>query len=595
MNVITVAQDYVLRMLGSKPAAGMKVLLMDVETAGIVSLVVNQSTALQKEVYLFERIDNPKREALLHLRCVAFLRPTQENFRLLCAELADPKYREYHLFFSNTTTKGRLEELAQADEHRVVIQVQEFFADFFAINPDFYTLYTPHPAMSAREYGWQDTQNRIVDGILSIMLAMKRRPMIRYSAGSDMCRGVTTEIMRRMKQDQDLFDYRRTEPLPLLLILDRKDDPVSPLLFQWTYQAMVHEVFGLVKNRVDFSTAPSSDGGAAGAAAAGGAAKDKKKKDDLREVVLSCEQDAFFKDTMYLDFGDLGEAVKNLLEQYQEQSKGNESIQSLEDIRRFLDRYPEFRKMGASASKHVALMDEISKYIRTHKMMDVVGKLEQELACHQDPANAVRQVYEAIDMPDLLPSDKLHLAMLYALRYEAEVNMTELHGHLIRGGVSPEDAAKVQTLLKYSNSHNRAVDLYSNSTIWSRAASSVKRGIRGVQNIFQEHTPYLVSIIDAATKGKLKDSQFPLILESLPPVSGGPAAASAAASAAATAKPTEIIVFIIGGATFEEAFHVNRINTTPASPPVRVILGGTTILNTKSFIKNLETFAQVSS
>ena len=97
MNVITVAQDYVLRMLGSKPAAGMKVLLMDVETAGIVSLVVNQSTALQKEVYLFERIDNPKREALLHLRCVAFLRPTQENFRLLCAELADPKYREYHL------------------------------------------------------------------------------------------------------------------------------------------------------------------------------------------------------------------------------------------------------------------------------------------------------------------------------------------------------------------------------------------------------------------------------------------------------------------------------------------------------------------
>lgn len=104
MNVITVAQDYVLRMLGSKSAAGMKVLLMDVETSGIVSLVVNQSTALQKEVYLFERIDNTKREPLLHLRCVAFLRPTHENFRLLAAELADPKYREYHLclfpFFS---------------------------------------------------------------------------------------------------------------------------------------------------------------------------------------------------------------------------------------------------------------------------------------------------------------------------------------------------------------------------------------------------------------------------------------------------------------------------------------------------------------
>lgn len=97
MNVITVAQDYVLRMLGSKSAAGMKVLLMDVETAGIVSLVVNQSTALQKEVYLFERIDNPKREPLLYLRCVAFLRPTQANMDVLAAELKNPKYREYHL------------------------------------------------------------------------------------------------------------------------------------------------------------------------------------------------------------------------------------------------------------------------------------------------------------------------------------------------------------------------------------------------------------------------------------------------------------------------------------------------------------------
>jgi len=579
MNVITVAQDYVMRMLSSKSAAGMKVLLMDKETAGIVSLVVNQSTALQKEVYLFERIDNPKREALLHLRCIAFLRPTQENLRLLAAELADPKYREYHLFFSNTTTRGALEELAQADEHRVVIQVQEFFADFFAINPDFYTLYTSHPAMTAQEEGWLDTERRIVDGILSVMLAMKRRPIIRYSAGSETCQTVTKDIIRRMKIDQDLFDYRRTDPLPLLLILDRRDDPVSPLLFQWTYQAMVHEVFGLVKNRVDFSSAPSSDGAAKPA--------DKKRKDELKEAVLSCEQDSFFKDTMYMDFGELGEAVKNLLEQYQQQSKGNESIKSLEDIRRFLDRYPEFRKMGASASKHVALMDEISKYIHAHKMMDVVGKFEQELACHQDPANASRQLYEAIDMPDLPAVDKLHLAMLYALRYETEVNMVELRERLIRNGVAAEEAGKLETLLRYSNSRNRGVDLYSNSTIWSRAASQVKRGIMGVQNIYQEHTPYLVSIIDAATKGKLKDSQFPLIIESLPPPGAGQTQASVAA-AAASLKVNEIIIFIVGGATFEEAYHVARINNTPSTTnPVRVILGGNTILNTKIFLQNL--------
>ena len=316
-------------------------------------------------------------------------------------------------------------------------------------------------------------------------------------------------------------------------------------------------------------------------------------------MVLSCEQDSFFKETMYMDFGELGEAVKNLLEQYQQQSKGNDSIQSLEDIRRFLDRYPEFRKMGASASKHVALMDEISKYIHAHKMMDVVGRLEQELACHHDPAGAVRQVYDALDMPDLPAKDKLHLAMLYALRYEAEANMDELTARLVRGGVSADDASKVPLLLRYSNAHNRAVDLYSNSTLWSRAASSVKRGIRGVQNIFQEHSPYLVSVLDAAAKGKLKDTQFPLILESLatPSSAAGGAASmvagaagqgvsAAAAAAAATAKPNEIIVFIVGGATFEEAVHVARINRASGGA-LRVILGGTTVLNTTLFVNNL--------
>lgn len=472
----------------------------------------------------------------------------------------------------------------------MVIQVQEFFADFYAINPDFYTLYTAQPAMSVREYGWHDTQARIVDGILSVLLAMKRRPLVRYTAGSELCKSVTGELLRRMKQDPDLFDYRRTEPLPLLLVLDRRDDPVSPLLFQWTYQAMVHEVLGLVKNRVDMSAASSSSSSSTTSSSSEGAG-DKKKKDELREVVLSCEQDTFFKDTMYMDFGELGEAVKSLLEQYQQQSKGNESIQSLEDIRNFLDRYPEFRKMGASASKHVSLMDEISKYIHAHKMMEV-GKLEQELACHSDHATAVRQVYDALDMPDLPPKDKLHLAMLYALRYETEADLADLHTRLVRGGVAPDDAGKVALLLKYSNARNRGVDLYNNSTFLTRAASSVKRGIRGVQNIFQEHTPYLVSVLDAATKGRLKDTQFPLLLESLPPAPGGSAAVSAAAAAAASAKPNEIIVFIVGGATFEEAFHIARINSTSGGT-VRIILGGSTILNTQSFIKNLDVMAHI--
>lgn len=43
--------------------------------------------------------------------------------------------------------------------------------------------------------------------------------------------------------------------MPLLLILDRRNDPVTPLLTQWTYQAMVHEVLGIKNGRVSLANA----------------------------------------------------------------------------------------------------------------------------------------------------------------------------------------------------------------------------------------------------------------------------------------------------------------------------------------------------
>lgn len=59
-----------------------------------------------------------------------------------------------------------------------------------------------------------------------------------------------------MQQETNLFDFRRTDTPPILLLLDRRSDPVTPLLNQWTYQAMVHELLGINNGRVDLSQVP---------------------------------------------------------------------------------------------------------------------------------------------------------------------------------------------------------------------------------------------------------------------------------------------------------------------------------------------------
>jgi len=46
-------------------------------------------------------------------------------------------------------------------------------------------------------------------------------------------------------------------------------------------------------------------------------------------------------------------------------------------------------------------------------------------------------------------------------------------------------------------------------------------------------------------------------------------------------RPQDVIVFLIGGATYEEALTVYNLNRS--SPGVRVVLGGSSIHNTKRY------------
>lgn len=57
------------------------------------------------------------------------------------------------------------------------------------------------------------------------------------------------------------------------------------------------------------------------------------------------------------------------------------SLSSAEDMAKFVDNYPEYRKMHGNVSKHVTLVTEMSKIVEERKLM-VVSQTEQDLACN---------------------------------------------------------------------------------------------------------------------------------------------------------------------------------------------------------------------
>lgn len=534
--------------------SGMKVLILDQETTGMLSMVQSQSQILEHEVFLVERIEAENRETMRHLNAIVFLRPTDKNFMLLTRELAQPKYAEYHIFFTNVVPHQRLEQLANKDEFEVVHQVQEYFADVFVINSNLFSLGLPiSVGLTTNPDCWsayeQNIYGRHVEGLFSVMLAMRMNPTIRYSVSSDLSRRMALSLQQKL--DSDNLVERERENCTLILY-DRRDDPVTPLLNQWTYQAMLHELLSLDNNRVDMSSVPNI-------------------RPEQKEIVLSSANDPFFEKNLLANFGDLGVSIKEYVESYQDQTKNTAKIESIEQMQRFVDDFPEFRKLSGNVSKHVAVVHELSRLVDKGSLLDI-SQLEQELACQDSRSEHLRQVMDKLRSGTVSDMEQLRLVLLYALRYEHDSSVEQLRSEL-RRNIGDDQVAFVDIILRYAGSHVRGGDLFSNKSFLAQATSKLQKGFKGVQNVYTQHRSVLSTVVDNVVRGRLKESSFPLAN----PARGG-----------VKEKATDVIVFVIGGCTYEEARDMAEIKGG-----ARIILGGSTIHNSRSFLADIAQLMRV--
>jgi vacuolar protein sorting-associated protein 45 len=125
--------------------------------------------------------------------------------------------------------------------------------------------------------------------------------------------------------------------------------------------------------------------------------------------------------------------------------------------------------------------------------------------------------------------------------------------------------------MAYASSSQRQEELFSSSDLFSRARSGFK-GLKGVENVYTQHTPFLERTLSTLMKGRLREQTHPFI----DPGDGSVVQAM-------KERPQDIIVFMIGGTTYEEAKMIAGVNES--MPGVRIVLGGTTIHNSESFLK----------
>lgn len=192
----------------------------------------------------------------------------------LCAELKQPKYGQYDVCelphvhptcvfvppltfisvvlrqdFSNILQPGFLDAMAKADANEVVREVHEYFADFLAVNPHLVS-WNQIGVLGDSPSTWRrEAFERTSEGLLSLLLALKKRPVIRlveggggegcgcclfhtlgvwliiqsrlcsYQQSSDLCRRLGEEINECMQHESSLFDFRQTHDAPPILLV----------------------------------------------------------------------------------------------------------------------------------------------------------------------------------------------------------------------------------------------------------------------------------------------------------------------------------------------------------------------------------------
>lgn len=424
-------------------------------------------------------------------------------------------------------------------------EVKEIYADFLCINSSLFSLNIP---TSLQSLSWQpEALERSVSGIIGVLLSLKLRPSIRYKNGSQTAQTLAKRVFDTINKESSLFSFRPPEngiPPPLLLILDRRDDPITPLLTQWTYQAMVHQLLNIKNNRVDLS-------GVAGVPS------------ELKEVVLSAEQDEFYANNLFANYGEIAVTIREMIESFQKRAKEQKKIETIADMKSFVESYPQFKKMSGTVNKHLVVISELSMQIGKKHLLEL-SELEQDMACRADHSAQLQKVKKLVTEERINIDDALRLILIYSMRYERHANCGTV-GLLNVLKTRNGRTQLVPKMLEYI-SQNARTELFNTVKITDavKLTRNLIKGLKGVENVYTQHVCALKELLEEIFKGRSVDQQYPFISSEVP----------------YRRPPTEIVVFIIGGATYEEALAVHQLNQIG----YRVILGGTTIHNSETFL-----------
>ncbi|KAJ0229159.1 SNARE-interacting protein KEULE [Hirschfeldia incana] len=610
-----------------------KVLIMDKLTVKIMSHACKMADITDEGVSLVEDIFR-RRQPLPSLDAIYFIQPTKENVIMFLSDMSgkSPLYKKAFVFFSSPVSKELVGHIKKDSSVLPrIAALREMNLEFFAIDSQGFI--SDHERALEDLFGDEETSqkgdaclNVMASRIATVFASLREFPTVRYRAAKSLDASTMTTLRDLIptklaagiwnclaKHRQSIENFPQTETCELL-ILDRSIDQIAPIIHEWTYDAMCHDLLNMEGNKY-VHVIPSNSGG----------------QPETKDVLLE-EHDPIWLELRHAHIADASERLsdkmtnflsKNKAAQLQHGKRDGGEL-STRDLQKMVQALPQYSEQIDKLSLHVEIARKINDLIREQGLREL-GQLEQDLVFGDA---GMKDVIKYLSTQEEASREgKLRLLMILATIYPEKFEGEKGQNLMKLAKLSSDDMSAVNNMRLLGS----AVDAKKNTPRGFTLKFDLHKKKRAVRKERQEEAawqlsrfyPMIEELIEKLSKGELPKEDYPCMNDPSPSFHGSTSHSSSAASSSqgqaaqsmrsrrtpTWAKPRgsddgyssdsvlrhsssdfkkmgqRIFVFIVGGATRSELKVCHKLTTKLKR---EVILGSTSLDDPPQFITKLK-------
>jgi hypothetical protein len=419
---------------------------------------------------------------------------------------------------------------------------------------------------------------------VTLCATLDQKPIIRFGANSALTSALAALVEEKLLafgEQVPSWPSNTAKERPVLLLLDRAFDMVSPFMHELTYQAMCQDLLEIDNDVYCFET-----------------------ENGKRDVLLN-EKDILWPTLRHKHIADTSSHLINSFRQFIASNAAvkfkTSEVNTLSDMSKVLRAMPEFQELREKYALHISLANQCISEFGT-QLLESICYLEQALATGTDkeynPVKAseiARDITNTVKKGEVSVANKLRMMLLYIVTQNGlkQENIDSLSS---TAGFGPAEAQTLEALKHFGFDIAKLKDKKKKSFLELLGVG--KKPERAQYELSRYICP-LKSLLQELCHNRLSTEAFPYLHphEALSAPEGVKKTASLMPSAwesdtgnnnNAAPEGREMLVFVLGGMSYSECRAAYEVGQEQSRT---VFVGSTAVCQPQEFVRQLQHLA----